>query len=1427
LTTNPSRQTQAISLALRNRFVTVAVEAPELSDELRTLFAQTVVSKVSQKISSLKQKEQPPCIKTSIPKQDQIILLAQAVSTAIPNISSIRDIEQLAHAVCSTYGIIDNIHNSEMISLILLNRDRNTPKYLSIASLTISSSTGRPLFLQGEPGCGKTEAVRHFSTNRTFNSRNPVYSVSCSGETQVEQFIGSMVFEKNGFRFVEGPLVQAARQGCVFLADEFNLLTPAVMIGLVPFLSARPGDSFIHPEVSIPITIANGFLFVATGNEDSERGRVKLPQFVDSLLQRFIVSNPSAKDMEGLIEKIMKADYQNINTEQLNPSALRQFVDRMKETLNIKWSLRDIRRFLRRANDFLGYMINDEELSNEIKPISSTDIALSFILSGHTLDEERKDMINQTVKTFGGSIEEAKNLAYGRTHFRKTYSGVYLVRGHIAMNIEKEAHFPQPLIDALFWIRWTGTPDDQIPRESVLLVGPTCYKATAMKFLLPQNRNIIHMTREMQLSDLIGSTSISTPTRFEDGIQSLQMSIRDALISIEYINKQENGVELVKDIQQTLKNEINDIEKGIEIRNIEKRHGLLRGVLYLQMCLNKMREKVNQFKNEINEQQSSTAHGIQVTMAFNPSVVTLSSVLGIPLLLKSINLPPASVLERLNSLLEDPRSLVIAEDTEQIFSNDIILREVNQSSSRSAPISAGFSLAATTTETGRMSLSRPLLSRFTSIYTEPYRLNIIKQLRPSIDKKKENEENEEDKNVEEDDLKVIAEGITEKNYDLIEAINDIHRGLIEKHQKVTITEYIRWCRTAVYLNSFQHFSPIKAAGIAALRTILDALPDNDRRYKTKEVLSLHIPQQLNYIIVTDAKERLVQQREEVLIFKKSSKKQKQLVSKISGISIPIHPNAQIEVLDTIIWTKSAVDMADAILTAIAAKAITIFEGSPGRGKTAVAKAVLEALGLQCTRINLSPTTTFEDLFGRDMPQADPEGGGFTTRFVPGPLTKAMKLSEKDNKQKLPSQSILIDEINLAEPHLLEVIESFILEMGKSGRFFLPNGKEINHKSIIIVATMNSAALSNARSALSTKLQGASHFLKLMPFNEFELDVLAKAILDESDITHEKSQAHKKIMKAHKEAASIMERETGTASERDSITLRDIFRLRMMHQICPNFSTDQLIELVYSTQFNRKTAEQFLKSVGVEQTKNDTIPLIRGGNLVLSDTVQLPISTRTVDGLLDLPLTAEQRRILNLVGAGVMANRPVALFGESGAGKTHIIKSLAHAIGQQIGVIQFNVDTDSSAIIGALEIDGNAESSQELIKRAKNITERTIDVRHPLSIELAAVSLTDQPDISEIENILRKISENSSQNDNGENQQEFNQIQTDSKQLIVDIAEYQQISTRNFVFKEGILLRMMRQGGWVLLDGVESAPHEVERLMSLLEENSTLAIYEGV
>jgi hypothetical protein len=58
--------------------------------------------------------------------------------------------------------------------------DREAPMWRSIAALSVCSATGVLIFLQGPAGCGKTEAVRHFSANRKFNDRTPVYSVSCS-----------------------------------------------------------------------------------------------------------------------------------------------------------------------------------------------------------------------------------------------------------------------------------------------------------------------------------------------------------------------------------------------------------------------------------------------------------------------------------------------------------------------------------------------------------------------------------------------------------------------------------------------------------------------------------------------------------------------------------------------------------------------------------------------------------------------------------------------------------------------------------------------------------------------------------------------------------------------------------------------------------------------------------------------------------------------------------------------------------------------------------------------------------------------------------------------------------------------------------------------------------------------------------------------
>jgi MoxR-like ATPase len=98
----------------------------------------------------------------------------------------------------------------------------------------------------------------------------------------------------------------------------------------------------------------------------------------------------------------------------------------------------------------------------------------------------------------------------------------------------------------------------------------------------------------------------------------------------------------------------------------------------------------------------------------------------------------------------------------------------------------------------------------------------------------------------------------------------------------------------------------------------------------------------------------------------------------------------------------------------------------GPWKTRVAAAVLKTLGIRCVGINISPTTTADDLFGRNIPQSAPEGG-FTTCFANGPLINTMIRSCDDNPRQR-SETILLDEINLASPQLLEILEVFMLDM---------------------------------------------------------------------------------------------------------------------------------------------------------------------------------------------------------------------------------------------------------------------------------------------------------------------------------------------------------------------------------------------------------------
>ena len=325
----------SISLALRNRFLTIQFEANKINENSRKEIAKSIIEKEEAKISKSHMNDNdgiPSSLRPNLITDPAVIdKLSECIAKAFTDETPIRQIAKLSNAVALGYGIIEYTTPEAFIqacnmntdwlasdsSETLVNRtvdqfvidptfyykteDKHSPMWQTISALSLGSATSQHVFLQGPPGSGKTVAVRHFSENRVFNQHSPVYSVACSAETTKEQFFGSIIFESNGFRFNDGPLVQAAKEGAVFLADEFNLLPQNVMLSLLPFLSGKAGDITQHPDIPNNIIIAPGFLFVATGNEDNERGRNKLPDYIKNLLHRIVV-NIGSDDQNNQIE---------------------------------------------------------------------------------------------------------------------------------------------------------------------------------------------------------------------------------------------------------------------------------------------------------------------------------------------------------------------------------------------------------------------------------------------------------------------------------------------------------------------------------------------------------------------------------------------------------------------------------------------------------------------------------------------------------------------------------------------------------------------------------------------------------------------------------------------------------------------------------------------------------------------------------------------------------------------------------------------------------------------------------------------------------------------------------------------------------------------------------------------------------------------
>jgi hypothetical protein len=171
--------------------------------------------------------------------------------------------------------------------------------------------------------------------------------------------------------------------------------------------------------------------------------------------------------------------------------------------------------------EFKGRCITNDLDIGDVIPITITDVALSFLVAGPAAESDRMEkfivvyflkeifffcvsVVKETAIIFDDDVSMMEILRTACVKYIKTAGGFYLRRAHVVLKIDKTADFPPSMLETLFWLRWAGSFNSQIFRESVLVVGPTGCKTEALRFLLSSQCQERMMSRETQVAELIG-----------------------------------------------------------------------------------------------------------------------------------------------------------------------------------------------------------------------------------------------------------------------------------------------------------------------------------------------------------------------------------------------------------------------------------------------------------------------------------------------------------------------------------------------------------------------------------------------------------------------------------------------------------------------------------------------------------------------------------------------------------------------------------------------------------------------------------------------------------------------------------------------------------------------------------------------------------
>ncbi|KAG5981587.1 hypothetical protein E4U55_002764 [Claviceps digitariae] len=1183
----------------------------------------------------------------------------------------------------------------------------------NLLNLVRATSTRRFPVLIQGPTSAGKTSMIEYLANFTGNK---FVRINNHEHTDLQEYLGTYVSGPDGkLRFQEGLLVQAMRQGHWIVLDELNLAPTDVLEALNRLLDDN--RELLIPETQEIVRPHENFILFATQNPPGLYGgrKVLSRAFRNRFLELHFDDIPE-DELEYILQQRSRTT---------SPPDCRRIVTVYKELSRLRQTSRlfEQKDSFATLRDLFRWALREADTREDIA-------AHGFMLLAERVrvEEERAAVKDVIEKVFKVKIDPRNLYSASKAPELKMITEASNSQGVVWTHAMRR----------LYVLVSRALKNN----EPVLLVGETgCGKTTVVQLLaeaLKQELHIVNAHQNTETGDLIGS---QRPVRNRGAItEALNADLTALLESLGHT------------IPPTLDEKLAEY-KGLDASKMDT----LPQVLRERIAVNETRSKA--------------------LFEWSDGALVEAMRGGHFFLLDEISLADDSVLERLNSVLEPQRTLLLAEKG---IDNSFVVG------------SHGFQFFATMNpggDFGKKELSPALRNRFTEIWVPPL--------------------------SESDDIyEIVKTKLKDRSKHLVDAMVDFAHWFAQTFRSMATTafsirEILVWVQ---FINTFEAENPLVAFVHGAAAIFVDSIGANPSAMMATDLKTVHSQRQecLKKLgELTGENVSQIYMTEPALVIKDN------LLS-IGDFSTPRYPTGLADPTFAFHAPTTRLN-AMRVVRALQMQKPILLEGSPGVGKTTLVAALSQACGRPLTRINLSDQTDLMDLFGTDVPVEGEEAGNFAWRDAP--FLQAMQKGEW----------VLLDEMNLASQSVLEGLNACL---DHRGEVYISELDQVfkRHPDFRLFAAQNPHHQGGGRKGLPASFVNRFIVVYADVFKDEDLKLIAShnfPKLDGDVISH----LIKFVSKL--EHQIVVERTFGAQGGPWEFNLRDVLRwLHLLNSSDPVLQTarmDDFLDIIVRQRFRTtrdraEVTEVFTGIVGWEPRSHSLFHSLnsRFGQVGFALLPRnLDVQPQNLPNIDIVPRLAELESIM----VCVKQNIPCILSSPSGYGKSSLLNYVAALSGKPLAVFPMNADIDTMDLVGGFEqADPLREVNAALIdlrEYLQNSVMSLVPSAAPIEV-LNLLHLLDAYNgdqaslthvLSAIDALFERVSVTS----------EAGVVLTRVKQLLEGPLH---LENPRFEWLDGVIVKALLTGQWLVLDNANMCNASVlDRLNSLLEPNGFLSINE--